>query len=450
MGRLAHEVPPGSLHTLCRTTLTALPGRRCLRGNEAIFLRHAHIVTAAMLIALLLLWFSPDARGVTAEPEVDKDPSGAPYAAGELLVTYEPEASERDVDEAIEESDARVEEELPAPDAQLLSFPEAQDETTEAARERELREAKEILERDPDVKYVDYNYLRLPAFAPNDPLFADGSLWNLDKIGAPVAWDTVLGGRAKVAVVDSGIVADHPDLTGKIAAQKDMVNNDNVAEDDSVGHGTHVAGTVAAATNNGEGVAAVCPSCKLLIAKSGDQNGLWDLDIVQGIYWSVDNRAKVINLSLGSYGNSRSMEHAVNYAWQHGVVVVAAAGNDATDEPFYPAAYDRVISVAATDQTDGIADSDGQDDFSNYGKIDVAAPGEDILSTVPGGYDAWDGTSMASPHVAALAGLLAAQGRTAPEIRKRIQRTAFDLGDAGKDKYYGWGRINAQRAVIKR
>jgi subtilisin family serine protease len=223
-----------------------------------------------------------------------------------------------------------------------------------------------------------------------------------------------------------------------------MVNNDNVAEDDG-GHGTHVAGTVAAATNNGEGVAAVCPSCKLLVAKSGDENGSLTSDVVQGIYWSVDNRAKAINLSLGSYGNSRILEHAVNYAWKHGVVVVAAAGNDNTERPSYPAAYDKVISVAATDQADRKAS------FSNYGKVDVAAPGVGILSTVPGGgYEAWDGTSMASPHVAALAGLLAAQGRTAPEIRRRIERTAVDLGADGKDKYYGWGRIDAQRAVIKR
>jgi thermitase len=415
-----------------------------LQGNEARILQHTHIVAIAVLVALLVVLSSPDASGVSAEPEVDKDPSGAPYAAGELLVTYEPEASEHDVDEAIEESDARVEEELPAPDAQLLSFPEMQDETTEAARERELQEAKEILKRDPDVKYVDYNYLRLPAFAPNDPSFVGGSQWDLDKIGAPVAWDTVLGKRARVAVIDSGIAADHPDLNSKIAAQKDMVNNDNVAEDDA-GHGTHVAGTVAAATNNGEGVAAVCPSCKLLVAKSGDENGSSDSDVVQGIYWSVDNGAKAINLSLGSYGNSRILEHAVNYAWKHGVVVVAAAGNDNTDRPSYPAAYDKVISVAATDQADRKAS------FSNYGKVDVAAPGVDILSTVPGGgYEAWDGTSMASPHVAALAGLLAAQGRTALEIRRRIERTAVDLGADGKDKYYGWGRIDAQRAVIKR
>jgi thermitase len=253
-----------------------------------------------------------------------------------------------------------------------------------------------------------------------------------------------MGSGAKVAVVDTGIAADHPDLEGKIFAQKDVVDNDDVAEDIH-GHGTHVAGTVAAATNNGEGMAAVCPSCRLLIAKAGD-DPFFDADIVQGIYWSVDNRAKVINLSLGFPGNSRILEHAVDYAWQRGVVVVAAAGNENTDEPFYPAAYDKVISVAATNQNDRKAS------FSNFGTtIDVAAPGVGILSTVPGDeYALSDGTSMASPHVAALAGLLAAQGRTAPEIRKRIQRTAVDLGAEGKDNKFGWGRIDAQRAVIQR
>jgi subtilisin family serine protease len=179
------------------------------------------------------------------------------------------------------------------------------------------------------------------------------------------------------------------------------------------------------------------------VAKSGGSQGFYDSDIVQGIYWSVNNRAKAINLSLGAEENSRILEHAVDYAWEHGVVVVAAAGNDKTGRPSYPAAYKHVISVAATDQSNTTAR------FSNYGTtVDVAAPGVAILSTVPGGrYGIKAGTSMASPHVAALAGLLAAQGRPAPEIRRRIQRTAQDLGIGGKDKYYGWGLIDANKAV---
>jgi subtilisin family serine protease len=165
---------------------------------------------------------------------------------------------------------------------------------------------------------------------------------------------------------------------------------------------------------------------------------------VQGIYWSVQNHAKAINLSLGSEAYSRILEHAVNYAWDHGVVVVAAAGNENTSRPHYPSAFKHVISVAATNKLNKKAY------FSNYGKIDVAAPGVEILSTVPGGgYDVKQGTSMASPHVAALAGLLASQGLSAPEIRGRIQKTASDLGAEGKDKYYGWGLINANRAVSR-
>ena len=147
---------------------------------------------------------------------------------------------------------------------------------------------------------------------------------------------------------------------------------------------------------------------------------------------------------MGARADSRILKHAVNYAWEHDAVVVAAAGNDNTSKPSYPAAYKNVISVAATNQADKKAY------FSNFGKIDVAAPGVEILSTVPGGGYAYEqGTSMASPHVAALAGLLASQGRSALEIRNRIQRTAYDLGAEGKDKYFGWGRIDASRAVSR-
>jgi len=258
-----------------------------------------------------------------------------------------------------------------------------------------------------------------------------------------------LGKGARVAVVDTGIALPHPDLGSKVVAQKDVIDNDNRAEDDTQGHGTHVAGTIGAVTNNSEGIAAVCPSCRLLVARSGDFRGLFDDDVVQGVYWSVQNNASAINLSLGAKRPSWALEHAVNYAWRHDVVVVAAAGNhdpNNTDDPKrtnYPAAFKNVISVAAT------TPSHKKAPFSNIGKIDVAAPGVEILSTVPGArlYDYKQGTSMACPHVAALAGLLSAQGRSALEIRRRIVRTATDLGPEGKDKYYGWGLIAANRAV---
>jgi thermitase len=401
------------------------------------------MLSVAVAIALVLIWLSPDARGATFVPKLDEDAQGDLYAAGELLVSYDNGASQRQVDQVVEGSQARVEEEISVPDVQLLSFPALKREQRGYVREEKLRRAKEALARRPGVEYVDYNYLRLPYYDANDPRFLAGGQWDLLRIQAPAAWNEILGVGARVAVIDTGVAAGHPDLHGKIAAQKDLVHNDDVAEDDRAGHGTHVAGTVGAATNNGLGVAAACPGCKVLAAKSGDSRGLFDTDIVQGIYWSVNNRAKAINLSLGAEQNSRILKHAVDYAWDRGVVVVAAAGNENTNRPSYPAAYGHVISVSATDQSNRKAP------FSNYGTtVDVAAPGVDILSTVPGGgYGRKAGTSMASPHVAALAGLLAAQDRSALEIRRRIQRSATDLGAKGKDPIYGYGLINANRAV---
>ena len=398
----------------------------------------------AVAVALVLVWLSPDARGATTVPKLDEDGQGNLYTAGELLVSYEPGASRQRVDEVVERSRGRVEEEIPVADAQLLSFPAIKQEQSGRVREEKLWKTKEALKKRPGVAHVDYNYLRLPAYEPTDPRFQPETQWGLFRIEAPAAWNQTLGNGVRVAVVDSGIDADHPDLASKIAIQKDLVNNDGVAEDDAHGHGTHVAGTIGAATNNGRGAAAVCPGCNLLVAKTGDvDNGFSDADIAQGIYWSVNNRARVINISLAGEEYSWALKHAVDYAWEHRVVVVAAAGNARTSKPSYPAAYGHAISVVATNRSDGKAR------FSNYGStVDVAAPGVGIMSTVPGGGYYWkSGTSMASPHVAALAGLLASQDRSAPEIRGRIQDTATDLGADGKDKYFGWGLINANKAV---
>jgi thermitase len=402
----------------------------------------ASMLSVAVVIALVLVWISPDARGATTTTRIDEDPQGAPYAAGELLVTYEPGASRQRVGEVVDVSRARVEEEISVADTQLLSFPAIEHEQSGRVREEKLRKAREVLQRRPGVEHVDYNYLRLLSYDANDPRFENGWQWDLDSINAPQAWNKTLGKGVRVAVVDSGIEGDHPDLKSKIAIQKDLLNNDDVANDD-VGHGTHVAGTIGAATNNGRGVAAVCPACKLLVAKVGNSSGIFDADKAQGIYWSVNNRASAINLSLGGRRNSSALEHAVDYAWNHDVVVVASAGNEDTDAPSYPAAYKHVISVSATDRQNRKAT------FSNYGStIDVAAPGVDILSTLPNGrYDTESGTSMASPHVAALAGLLASQDRSALKIRRRIQSTATDIGAEGRDKFFGSGLIDANKAV---
>ncbi len=251
-------------------------------------------------------------------------------------------------------------------------------------------------------------------------------------------------------MVDTGIDANHPDLKGKVIAQHDFVHNDGTAND-TAGHGTHVAGTIAASTNNGVGVAGGCPRCRLLAARVLAKNGGYDSDIARGIVWSANNGARVINLSLGGAAYSTALKRAVDYAYNKGAVVVAAAGNTGNGTYHYPAAYPDVIAVAATDSADRRAS------FSSYGNwVDVAAPGVDILSTYPRwlesnfyepGYKFMEGTSMASPHVAALAGLLAAQGRSKSEIRFRLLSTADDIGPEGRDRYTGAGLIDAAKAV---
>lgn len=399
--------------------------------------RQISTLLASLLGALALLAFSPVARG---EDVVDHGPAGPPYAAGELLVTYEEEASDSAVESLDEEANAQVEETLPEIDARLFEFPEIKDEPSDRAREQALARIKEELERDPAVESVGYNYFYSASYTPNDPRF--GEQWGLRKTGFESAWDRARGSGVRIAIVDSGAAVRHVDLRQKIALQRDLVNNDGTAED-PFGHGTHVAGTAAAETGNGRGVAGGCPNCKLLIAKVLDGDGLGTAtDVAQGIIWSADHGAGVINLSLGDRHNVRVVRDAVDYATRKGAVMVAAAGNKDTSRLEYPAAYPDVIAVAATNKNDRRAP------FSNYGNwVDIAAPGVGILSTVPGGYSSWNGTSMATSHVSALAGLLASQGRGPAGIKKRIFNTAVDLGPTGRDPYYGYGRIDANRAT---
>ena len=394
------------------------------------------VLFAALLGAVALLAYPSAGKTEPAGGAVDHAPAGAPYAAGELLVTYEEEVAEEAVESLDEE--AEVEEEIPEIDAKLLEFPELKNERSREVREEELARAKEELEKDPAVESVDYNFLLTVSFTPNDPGFDEQ--WGLSTPRFTRAWNRTQGLGARVGVVDSG--ARHPELRDKIVARHDFVNNDSTVED-PLGHGTHVAGTVAADTDNGTGVAGGCPGCKLVVAKAVGSDGYGSTsDIAESIVWSADEGAEVINLSLGGSA-SPTLENAVDYAVDRGAVVVAAVGNDGSSIKRYPAAYPDVMAVAATDRYNQRAS------FSNYGSwLDVAAPGVDILSTASyGEYRFYSGTSMAAPHVSALAGLLVGQGHGPSGVRSRILDTAVDLGPDGHDPYFGAGRIRAGRAV---
>jgi thermitase len=416
-----------------------------LSANSRFDTRQFSILAIALLWAILLLSLTPGAKGeAAAQPKVDEDPTGAPYVAGELLVAYEP-GTPQDVEQAVVRgSGGRTAEDLPRK-RRLISFSGIAREKSQKAREQALQRKLEYLRNRQGVEAADYNYIRKAFWVPNDPRFDDPGQWGLKRTTFPGAWNDARGAGAKIAILDSGIDQEHSD-TGNIAAQKNFFNGSSIV-DDRYGHGTHVAGIAAALTNNSRGVAGGCPGCQLLVAKVMDSSGgVEDANILPAIDWSVANKADVINLSFGGSGGSAGnavLETAINDATASGAVVVAAAGNESTNTKQYPAAYQKVIAVSATNENDKLAS------FSSRGSwVDLAAPGTNILSTrTGGGYNEEEGTSESAPFVSALAGLLASEGKTASEIRQRMQSTATDLGPTGDDPSFGHGRINADRAV---
>ena len=308
------------------------------------------------------------------------------------------------------------------------------------------------LKKDPSIEYAEPNYKRQAQITtPNDTYYS-GYQWNMPIIRANYVWDITRGSNSTViAIIDTGVSLTHPDLSSKIIAGYDFVDNDSNPMDEQ-GHGTHVAGIAAAITNNGVGVAGVNWNARIMPVRVLDENGSgWDSDIAEGIIWAADNGADVINMSLGgptSY--PYTLQSAVDYAYSHGVVVVAAVGNSPNGIPIYPASCSHVIGVGATNSSDQRAS------FSNYGTfVDVTAPGETIASTYWSGganvYAQASGTSMATPHVAGLAALLAGQYPTftPAQIEGAIENTAFDLGASGYDIYYGYGRIDAYKAITQ-
>ena len=276
--------------------------------------------------------------------------------------------------------------------------------------------------------------------SPNDLLFSTYQ-WNLPAIETEMGWKLSKGSKdVIIAVVDTGVQANHPDLEGKLLPGYNAITNDSPPDDD-VGHGTHVAGIIGALVNNSEGVAGISWYNKILPVKALDSSGAGTTySVAEGIIWAADNGAKVINLSLGNYADSQFLHDAIKYAYDRDIVIVSASGNDNTERPGYPAAYPEVLAVAATNASAEKAS------FSNYGDyIDVTAPGESIASTYPDSqYAALSGTSMASPHVAALAGLVRSLNPdlSNTEVMKLMTDHSIDLGTPGQDKYYGWGQVD--------
>lgn len=280
---------------------------------------------------------------------------------------------------------------------------------------------------------------------PNDTLYGKYQ-WNLPVIRTESGWQLSKGSNdVIVAVVDTGVDLNHSDLTDRLIQGFNAIDNTKPAADD-VGHGSHVAGIIAASVNNNLGIAGMTWNNPIMPVKVLDNSGAGNAyNVAKGIIWATDHGAKVINMSLGNYAQADFLHDAVKYAYDRDVVLVAASGNDNTSDPGYPAAYPEVVAVAATD-------SDFQKaSFSNFGNyIDVSAPGVNIASTYKNNqYASLSGTSMASPHVAALAALIrsANPALTNKQVMDILRNTASDLGSAGQDPYYGFGEIDVTRAL---
>ncbi|GIE77648.1 hypothetical protein Aph02nite_35980 [Actinoplanes philippinensis] len=290
-----------------------------------------------------------------------------------------------------------------------------------------------------------------PVYALDAPTGSDPSRaqqWDLPKIRTVEAWQKSTGAGVTVAVIDSGVDSTHPDLAANVLSGFDATTDREGPTTDRHGHGTHVAGTIAAVTGNAVGVSGFAPNVKILPVKVLGDNGSGNMsDTAQGITWAADHGAQVINMSLGGTQQVEAVSTAIAYARSKGVTVVAAAGNarQQGSPTSYPAADTGVIGVGATDSNDRVGV------YSNAGDyVDVSAPGTDILSTSPGGqYKTMSGTSMASPHVAAIAALLKSyrSSLTPDQVETTLERSAVDLGAAGFDNDFGNGRIDALAAL---
>ena len=298
------------------------------------------------------------------------------------------------------------------------------------------------LEKEDNVLHVEEDRLLNLTYSPNDYYFYAQS--HHQNIHSEEAWNRSMGANVTVAILDNGIDLNHEDLASKITDPYDVVY-DSPYTLTSGDHGTHVAGIVGSSIDNYYGGAGVAPYASIMPIDVFAGTSAYTSDVIEGIYRAVDHGANIINMSLGNYSYSYSFQDAINYAYNRDVLVVAAAGNDATSSTHYPSSYDHVISVGSTTSTDELSY------FSNYGSnIDITAPGSSIYSTTPyNSYDYYSGTSMASPVVAGVAALVKSYdySMSVDAITDRLTSTADDLGSSGRDDYFGYGRVNAKSAV---
>ncbi|MGE5592901.1 MAG: S8 family peptidase [Betaproteobacteria bacterium] len=355
------------------------------------------------------------------------------------IVLFKPDVDPDRVRSIVEECGGKLKKQLPIVNGAACVFPE------EATAMGLLSRAGEVAWVEDDL-VISINsacfFVPRPRPRPRQQIVP----WGIAKVQAPEAWAHASGRGVRVAVLGTGIDMSHPDLKANIDGGFDCINETANVIDDN-GHGTHVAGIIAA-SNNDLGVVGVAPEARLYAVKAFDSRGQGQVsDIVQGVEWCIANRVQIINMSFGTVDSSKALAMAIEKAAQTGIIMVAAAGNDGRrDNVLYPARDPNVIAVAASTRDDRIAS------FSNSGEqVAMAAPGEDIYSTYrEGGYKSLTGTSMACPHVTGAAALLlsVSPGLARDGVREVLCRTATKLSGFSPDQQ-GSGVVNAGAAVVR-
>lgn len=464
MGNVSIRLP--SYHVACQGILLRTmtrPIQGTTRKSSSRFPLWFPLVLALTIGVIVRMAFIPPTRA--QDPPISSQRQ--PYIPGQILIKYKSPDKSLVLLSPPDGAQGKILARLPQLDVTLWQVP--------AGAEKPMVEQ---LQRDPSVQYAELNYQAQALEVPNDERWP--YQWALPKIGAPQAWDMAHCQRIIIAILDTGIHLEHPDLRNVLWTNPGEIPGNGIDDDgngkiddihgwhfyqncstgicqpyenpviqDDNGHGTHVSGIAAAETNNGIGIAGVSWGARVMTVKVLDQHGDgYYYDIAAGIVYAVDNGAQVINLSLGGEEPSSLLRDAVRYAYNRGALIVAATGNNG-GSVLYPAAYPEVMAVAATDANDQRAS------FSNYGsEVDIAAPGESILSTWLPPYDYYykRGTSMATPHVSGAAALLWSwrPDFTNVQIKQRLETQADDVNSSlypGPDPYLGWGRLNMYRAL---
>jgi thermitase len=388
---------------------------------------------------------------------------GADAVSGQLIVGVKQDTSRANLQAIVERAGGRLKRRLGRIDAGVVR----------PAPGRKLSRLRRLLADHPAVRYVEPDYLLERSRAPDDPFYLRQYALQPGPggVSAPLAWDQRTQ-CSLVAVLDSGVQYDHPDLKGNVWHNGDEKKGNGKDDDkngyvddyygadvrdakgsggDTEGHGSHVAGIIGADGDNATGVAGACWSGSIMPVAFMDSRGRGSTsDAVTGLDYAVHEKASIINCSFGSSSKSKALEDAVKHAKDKGVLLVVAAGNDGVNvesKPTYPASYTlgNILTVAATTSADGLAS------FSNYGSksVDVAAPGDSIYSTYPkSNYKALSGTSMAAPLVAAAAAMLRAQdSKLSYSDLRSLLKASVDPLPALKGKVATGGRLNIARAL---